>query len=326
MNKPRIIFFGTPQFAVPALEKLLESDFNIAAVVTKPDTPQGRKKVLTYPPVKEYALKHNIPVLQPEKLKDESFLNELSSEQYSNIDAFVIVAYGKIIPQTILDIPKHGSINIHPSLLPKHRGPSPLQAQLLSDDDHAGVSIMRIDQEMDHGPVLWQHEYTLNNTENYESLGDQLFNIAAEKLPEVMQAYLDGSLKPQEQDHEHATICKMISKEDGHIDWTKPADYIERMTRAYHPWPGIYTEFKAKEQLTVKILKATVSDKSSSHEPGTFFAEENKLFAACGASTKVEAESADEAGSNNTVLEIIEIQPAGKSPMSAPDFIRGYIK
>lgn len=303
-QKPTIVFFGTPEFAVPALKSLIESDCTIAAVVTQPDKRRGRNKPPISSPVKEVALEHSIPTIEPEKITDEV----IAEIKESNPNLFVIVAYGKILPQELLDIPEHGSVNIHPSLLPLYRGPSPLQSQILDGVTESGVCIMLIDEEMDHGPLLASHTVHLTGNETYESLGTELFELGAAHLPETIENYLSGDITPQEQDHSKATVCKLIKKEEGSINWNKPAEHIEKMTRAFTPWPSAYSSMN---EIDYKILKATVASITSSESPGTLFTEEKHLYASAG---------------DKTVLEILEIQPAGKSPMPAESFIQGYLK
>ena len=313
-NDLKIVFFGTPEFAVPALQSLLANDFNIAAVVTQPDKPVGRTKVLTAPPVKVLAQENNIPVLQPDKFSN------LTIKQLNNFtpDLFVIVAYGKILPQELIDIPHFGAVNIHPSLLPKYRGPSPLQAQILNGENKTGVSIMLIDNEMDHGPILKNYELRITNYAKYnqETLGKELFEIGAKHLPKTIEKYISGEVKPQEQDHSQATFTKLIKKEDGEIDWTKPAEYIEHMTRAYWPWPSAYGQLTTYNlQLTTKILKAHVGQEQTNFKPGTLFTHstgsgQETLAVACG---------------ENSILIIDKLQISGKHPISGPEFIRGHL-
>jgi methionyl-tRNA formyltransferase len=315
VNNLKIVFFGTPEFAIPSLQSLIKADFNVVAVVTQPDKPVGRKQTITSPPVKNLAQKYNIPTWQPEKITPpyDPLLKK------GGVDLFVIVAYGKILPQSLLDIPKHGSINIHPSLLPLYRGPAPLQNQILDNVTETGVSIMLIDEEMDHGPVLKNYELRIKNYEdyNYETLGRELFELGAKHLPETIIKYIKSEIKPQVQDHTKATFTKLIKKEDGQIDWHKPADYIERMTRAYSPWPSAYAKLKmkneklkTKEDLLIKIIKARVNKEKSKLLPGTIFKSLNcELAVACG---------------QGSTLIIEELQSAGKQKMTAQDFLRGH--
>ncbi len=306
MNKnTKIIFFGTPQYAVPALEKLIESGIPVISVVTRADKPTGRKKTLTPPPVKDIAKRHGIRVLQPEKITDE-FINKIRQE---NPDLFVVVAYGKILPKKLIDIPKHGSINIHPSLLPLYRGPSPLQYQILDGLTKSGVSIMLMDEKMDHGPIIANFESDILESDNCETLGKKLFQIGADNLPETICKYIAGDIVPKQQDHDKATYCEIIKKEDGKIDWNSSADYIEKMTRAYHPWPGAFSQI---EGIDVKIIKAKVSNLTLKQTfPGKASFENDKLLISCG---------------NCTTLEVLIIQPSGKKQMKGSDFARGYIK
>lgn len=304
-NNLRIIFFSTPEFSIPALRSLIEANFEVATVVTRPDKPVGRQHSVSPPPVKILAQENNIKVLQPVKIDEEVI------EQVSNLkpDLFVIVAYGKILPQKLLDIPKHGSINIHPSLLPKYRGPSPLQATLLSDDQETGVCIMLIDEAMDHGPILQTNKIQLNNNYTYETLGNELFTMGAKHLPKVIENYLSGKLKPQEQDHDKATFCKMVKKEHGQIDWQQPASYIEKMTRAYFPWPGTYGKFNNND-LEFKLLQAKVIKSKTKLNPGSpFLTDDQELAVACG---------------DSSTLLIEELQPAGKKKMTSAEFMRGH--
>lgn len=309
-EKPSIIFFGTPEFAVPSLKALIDYGYDIKAVVTRPDKPVGRKQILTPPPVKTLALNQGIALIQPDKITDE-VIAEIDSLKP---DLYVIVAYGKILPQVLLDIPPKGSINIHPSLLPKYRGPSPLQATLLSDDAGSGVCIMLIDEEMDHGPILKKIEHPLKHTETYESLGNELFKLGAQALPEVIEQYLSGALVPQQQDHQQATFTKLIKKEDGQIHWNEhTATSIERMTRAYAPWPGAFGTVNATDRsFDIKIIASRVPDQTTDRTPGTIYkTAEHELAIAC---------------NSGSVLLVDTIQPSGKPQMSAEAFMAGYLK
>jgi len=291
----KLVFFGTPEFSVPFLKALDEDeDLIVSAVICQPDKPVGRKKILTAPPTKQYALHHGIPVLQPASLKKDPIDLE--------VDLFIVVAYGKIIPQTILDIPKHGTINVHPSLLPKYRGPSPMQAAIANQDSQTGVSIMLLDAEMDHGPILAQELITLNGTETYPDLQATVHAVGCPLLVQTVKSYVAGNLQPKEQSHEDATFCKLLSREDGKIDWQESAEQIDAKRRAYTPWPGIWTQF---DDRVLKIHQLTISDKRL--QPGEYLIEDNHLFF----------------GTATTALEITEVQPEGKQRMSASDFLRG---
>jgi len=249
---PPIIFFGTSEFAVPALDALVKTDHPIAAVVTQPDKPAERGLVLRSSPVKIKALKLGLRVVEPSTLKKpeaEALLREFGAE------VAVVAAYGKIIPHNILDIFPRGVLNIHPSLLPKYRGPSPIQAAILNGDEETGVTIMLLDAEMDHGSILIQKGLRIKDYELRNELEARLAEIGANLLIEVLPQWIEGKIQPQQQNHAKVTVCKMVEKEDGKIDWSKPAVVIERMVRAYEGWPGTWTTW---EGTRLKILKARV--------------------------------------------------------------------
>src|SRR3989344_324010 len=224
----KLVFFGTSKFAVPALKKLADSDYEIAAVITQPDKPAGRKQELSPSPVKEAAQELGLKILQPSKL-DSKF-------EIPDSDIFIVASYGKIIPKSILAIPKYGTLNIHPSLLPKYRGPSPIQSAILNGDKETGVSIMVLDAEMDHGPVLANVKAQISNNKGFRELHDGLAVTGAELLMEVLAKYINGEIKPQPQDHSQVTFTKIITKDDGRIDWNKPAEVINNLIRAYEDW------------------------------------------------------------------------------------------
>ena len=239
----KIIYLGTPKFSVAILEALINSDYEVTAVITNPDAPVGRKQILTPSPVKIIAEKNKIPVIQPDEMRN------------FDVDLAIIAAYGKIISKNILDIPRFGTINIHPSLLPKYRGASPIQNAILNGDKKTGVTIMKLDEEMDHGPILANSELPIADSDTYESLSQKLAKIGAELLIKTIPEYISGKIKPIEQKHAEATYTKIIKKEDGKIDWSKNAAEIERMTRAFYPWPTAWTTWNGK---ILKILEAEV--------------------------------------------------------------------
>lgn len=247
----KIIFFGTPQEVIPVLENLTKN-FDVVAVVTTPDQKAGRKQLLTPSPVKVFAKDHNIPVLQPENNTSlKSLILNLKS------DLFVVAAYGKIIPQDVLELPKHGAINIHPSLLPKYRGSTPIQSVLLNGDTKTGITFMKMDEHMDHGPILHQIPFTLEPTDTFGWLMQSTFAQAGQILPHVIQEYLSGNLEPQPQDDSKAIYTKIIAKEDGHIDLQNPpsSEQLDRMIRAYFPWPTVWTQTKIKnKEVRIKFL------------------------------------------------------------------------
>lgn len=308
-QKHKVVFFGTSEFAVPSLSRLAASGlFEIAAVVTQPDKPAGRKQKPLPSPVKREAEAMDIPVLQPAELTPGLF-----HRRGKESDLFVVVAYGKIIPQSILVLPRFGTINVHPSLLPRYRGPSPIQTALLHGDEKTGVTVMLIDEKMDHGPILVQSPgCTIEMEDTYVTLSQRLAETGADLLINGAAGYLAEIIKPQPQDHTKATYTKLIKKEDGQIEWTRIAQEIYNQWRAFIPWPGVYTLFEKKR---IKIIRCKVSELPDGSIkpgglPGTFLAASSRLFAVCG---------------KQTALEILEIQPEGKKILTAGEFIAGYL-
>jgi len=306
----RIIFFGTPQFSADILSALLsDSEITVAAVVCQQDEPIGRKKILTPPPTKQLALLKNIPVFQPTRLKDEAFLSAIDELK---ADVAVIVAYGRILPKVLIDrIPK-GFVNLHPSLLPKYRGPSPMQAAIAAGDRITGVSIMTIDEGMDTGPLLAQQSIELAKDETTSSLTQKVVALGAPMLINALKGYMNGSITPVSQSTEGVSICKLLSREDGKIDWSESSVTIEQKIRAYTPWPGTWTTWTLNGVETiVKILQAVPAPNvSKTAINGTPFESESRLFCA----------------TSDIPLEITKLQPAGGKPMSGSDFVRGYLK
>lgn len=304
--KEKIIFFGGSSiFAVPALKELAEN-FKIALVVTNPEKPFGRKQEPKPSMVENCANKLGLPVINIEKFTDDIF-NKIKKIQP---DFFVIVDYGKIIPQTLLNIPKIGAINVHPSPLPKYRGASPLQTAILNGDKETAFSIMLIDKQIDHGPILAQKKVEIFPGETYGSLYKRLSELYPVFLVETMKKHLSGEIKPVPQDDSKASFTKFLNREDGKIDWLESAEEIERMVRAYDPWPGTYTEFKNKKIKILQCHPERAERAEGSHAPGQFFTFDKHLAAKCG----------------KGVLILDKIQPEGKRPMSGEEFARGYLK
>ncbi len=296
----RIIFIGTPEFAAIILEKLIKSGYFPIAVVTGPDKPSGRKQILVPSPVKVLAEKNKIPIFQPEKI-----INLKSEIKNLDPDLIILAAYGQIIPKDILDIPRYGALNIHPSLLPKYRGPSPIQTTILNGDSKTGVTIILMDEKIDHGPILGQKKIIINKIDSVE-LTKILAELGGDLLIEILPKYLKGEIKPKPQNHSQATYTKFIKKEDGRINWQKSAEEIERMIRAYYPWPSVFTKIKNK---ILKIFKVKILKINHKKEPGTVFLTEKKeLAVAC--------------GQDALVLE--EVQFEGKKRITAQEFINGY--
>lgn len=256
----KIVFFGTPKETIPVLESLIKN-FDVAAVITAPDQKSGRKQLLTPPPVKVFAQKNNITVIQPEN--NNSLKSSLINLQS---DLYVVAAYGKLIPNDVLELPKYGAINIHPSLLPKYRGPTPIQTALLNGDQTSGVSFIKMDEQLDHGPILQQIPFTLEKTDTFDWLMQSMFAQAAQILPQVVDEYISRKIKPKPQDDNEATYTKRITKQDGYIDLSeletlKPLEIenwrlkIARKIRAYYPWPTVWTKTKLNNRdVIIKFL------------------------------------------------------------------------
>ena len=324
MDKTKIIFWGTPEFAEIILEKLIQDkNLEILAVVTAPDKPVGRKHVLTPSPTKILAKKNNIKILQPEKL-DEEFIKKLKKninhplvpslkrKGDSNIpDLNIVVAYGKIIPLKILNIPKYKSIDIHPSILPKYRGASPIQTALLNGDKKTGVTIMQMDEKMDHGEIISKLQITISNNDNYKILAEKLAELSAKLLIKTIPEYISGKIQPAEQEHNKASFCKIIKKQDGEINWENNAEQIFNQSRAFCEWPGIFSQLTINnKQLTIKFIEIKLTNLKSNKPVSDFFVKNKQLFITCG---------------NNSVLEIIQLQPEGKKIMNAGSFINGFL-
>ena len=288
----KIVFLGTPDLAVPFLEALInESDFEIQAVITQPDRPVGRKQILTPSPVKEFALSKKLPIFEPENLRgvkgaegDERVKGIFFP--LSSADIAVVVAYGIIIPQTVLDLPWLGFLNVHPSLLPKYRGPSPIQSAIANGDEETGISIMLLNKGMDTGPILAQEKIILVADETQFSLTEKIKQLGPALLVETIKKYVAGEIKPQPQDDSQAVICKMLSRDSGKIDWSESVEKIDQKIRAYFPWPGSWTEILHNgKTLRLKILKSKLQ---------------------------------------NNVLTLLEVQPEGRAPMAYEEFVKGY--
>jgi len=296
----KIIYFGTPEFAVKPLEELYkEGSFEILGVVTQPDKPQGRKQIMTPSPVKECALKLGLKVIQPNNKKEL----EEDLKQFENVDFFVVIAYGMIITKKVINMPKYGAINVHASLLPKYRGASPIQESLLHGDSETGVSIMAMDEIMDHGNVYLIKRIKIDENDNLESLSSKLSVISAEILPHTLKDIANKSLSPLTQNHDKATFCHKIEKEDGKINFNKSASEILNTLRAFTPWPGIFTEFKGKK---LKIIETNISEDQIS--PGSFKIDGKKL----------------KIGTAKGSLLPTKLQIEGKNIMTAEAFVNGY--
>lgn len=249
----KISFFGTPQNAAIILKKLLSSKHKPSLVVTGADIQRGRGRKFQSSPIKELARDNDLKILEPGNLTDKNFIKDFSN---FSPDLAILIAYGKLIPKVVLAIPKFGFVNIHPSLLPKYRGPSPIYQTILNGDDKTGVTIIKLDEELDHGPILAQKELTVLGNETHQSLMGKLADTGSELLIDTLPFYLKGKLALKEQDHSKATYTEKITKADGFINLYNPPNpqTLDRMIRAFYPWPGVYTKLKIKNE-KLKVIK-----------------------------------------------------------------------
>lgn len=297
----RIVFFGTPELAVPSLE-VLAARHTITAVVCQPDKPQGRSAKLVPPPVKVRALELGIPVHQPAKLNDGTF--EVWLKQQAP-EACALVAYGRLLKAPILAVPQQGILNLHPSLLPKYRGPSPIQSAILAGDTETGITIMRIEMDTDAGAILLQRPYPIVHDDTTESLTVNLARAGADMLAEGIDLVAQGKATFTPQDHARATHCRMISKEDARIDWRMPAQEIHNRVRAFVPWPVAHATLGGE---TLRIYTTRVLPGNPNDEPGIVAEVTNDAFAV---------------GTGAGRLAIDRVQAAGRKPMSTAEFLRG---
>ena len=299
----KIVFMGTPDFAVGTLEAMIEAGHEVVLVVTQPDKPKGRSGALQYTPVKECALAHGIEVFQPTKIRLEENVEFL--RKY-DADIFVVAAFGQILPKSILDMPKHGCINVHASILPKYRGAAPIQWAVINGDPVTGVTIQQMDIGVDTGDIIVIKELAIAEDETGGGLFDKLAVVGAQACVEALEQIANGTATRTPQNHDEATHVSMISKEFGVIDWNKPAVEIERLIRGLNPWPSAYTKLDGK---TFKIWKASVKAENSGKEPGQV----------CNMSKE-----ALDVQTGEGVLSLMEVQLEGKKRMDAGSFLRGY--
>lgn len=304
-NNPNIVFFGTPEFAKSILNELIVSEYKPILVVSAPDKPVGRKQKLTPSPVKILAKKNNILVLQPKKL-DSAFINNL---KLNTCNLFIVAAYGKFLPKDILEIPKFGSINVHPSLLPHLRGPSPIQYAILQGDKFTGTSIMLMDEQMDHGPILAQEKFKILHSDTAEILSKKLAKQGGELLIKIIPQYIKKGIKPKTQEHVLATYSKIIIRENGKINWYNTAEDIEKQYRAFKPWPGIFTFWEGKRLKIISLKNIGRSDPPIKvTKPGRVIKYKNSFA--------IEAK--------NDFIVPLEVQFEGKKEQSAQEFLRGH--
>ena len=313
----RIIYMGTPHFAVPALEALiakaapgvlLPEGYELVTVITRPDKPAGRGKEIVYSPVKQTALAHNIPVWQPGSLKRPENIEGLAAYK---ADLYIVAAFGQILPQAVLDQPRYGTLNIHASLLPKYRGVSPISEAILQGDSETGVTIMLLDAGVDTGPILLSRAIPIAEDETTGSLTDKLAALGAEALVETIPLWVQGKITPQPQDEQKASHTHMLHKEDGEISWNRPAAVLAREVRAYNPWPSAYTYWHGR---LLKLLSAHAETLEPGAEvaPGTVTLHKEAGHQVLAIVT------------GSGLLDVDTLQLEGKKAMSAEEFVRGY--
>jgi len=299
-----LVFCGTPLFAVPTLQKLAVSDFHIQLVVTQPDRPSGRGMELTASPVKRTALELGIPVSQPEAIKNNDDFRAIL-EQIAP-DAIIVVGYGRIIPQWMIDLPKFGNINLHASWLPRYRGAAPIQWAIANGESQTGVTIMRIDAGLDTGDILLQDEEPILPDDTALTLAPRLGHTGAELMICALAGLANGTVQPQPQDNSNASLAPILKREDGRIDFSRTAAEVWNRLRGFQPWPGAFTTFRGK---TLRLLSAAPAPEVAVVKAGHFTVENGRLLLGC---------------AHGTALDVLELQVEGKRRMSAADFVNGY--
>lgn len=297
----KIVFMGTPEFAVNSLRALIQHH-EVIGVVTQPDRPAGRGNAVKVSPIKQVALEHHIPVFQPEKIRKPEAIDHLAQW---DADAYVVAAFGQILPQRLLDIPPYGSINVHASLLPRWRGAAPIQACIRAGDHQTGITIMKMDAGLDTGPMLMHRAIPIAPDETGQSLHDKLAQLGADLLIEALPKYFSGEITPIPQPEEGVTFAPQIKKEEGLINWSEPAIVIERLIRAFTPWPGTYTFWDGKQ---LKIHAGYVGDGTVPIGKVMVVGDENRIAI----------------GTGDGLFCPTEVQLEGKKRVSIADFIRGY--
>ena len=296
----RLVFLGTPAFAVPTLERVVEAGHTVLAVVTQPDRPRGRGQRPSAPPVKETALRLGLPIYQPERVRSPEAVGYLRGLV---VDAMVVVGYGQIIPQAVIDLAPMGIINVHASLLPKYRGAGPIQWAILNGDTRTGVTTMRIDAGLDTGDMLLKAETAIGAEENAIELGRRLAAMGAELLVETLAGLAAGTIVPRKQDPAEATYAPLLKKEDGVIDWNQPAEVIHNRIRGLQPWPGASTTFRGQR---LHVWRGKLGGPGSGQGPGRVVGL-RPLVVGCGTGT----------------LELVEVQLEGRKRISTSDFVNG---
>ncbi|MBU2872872.1 methionyl-tRNA formyltransferase [Marinobacter salexigens] len=298
----RLVFAGTPDFAATALSALLGTHHTLVGVYSQPDRPAGRGRKLQPSPVKQVALDNGIPVFQPESLKTPEAQQELANLRP---DVMIVAAYGLILPEAVLAIPVHGCLNIHASLLPRWRGAAPIQRAIAAGDENTGITIMQMDKGLDTGDMLLKSATAIESNDTGGSLHDRLAQMGGQAILEALELLEKGELQGEAQNNEQACYAHKLSKEEGHIDWSQSAQNIERLIRAFNPWPGTYTDF---EQQRLRIHEAIATDEQSQNPPGTVIKREREgIDIACGTGT----------------LRITRLQLSGSRAQSVNDLING---
>jgi methionyl-tRNA formyltransferase len=301
----RLVFCGTPQFAVPTLKALLHAGHDIQLVVTQPDRPSGRGMQLVAPPVKQAAMDAGLPVFQPEKIKNnQEFREKLEAVQPQ---AIIVVAYGRIIPKWMLDLPSYGNLNLHASLLPKYRGAAPIQWAVANGELVTGATTMRIDEGLDTGDILLQRELPIAPDQTAEDIFPLLAEMGAPLMVETLEKLEAGTVTPKQQDEALSTLAPILKREDGLVDFARPAMRIYNRWRGFQPWPGAYTYFKGKKLVLHRLIPMELRGEQSN--PSEVRIERDRLLVDCG---------------ENSRIEIFEVQPEGKKRMPVADFLRGY--
>ncbi|HEX9878809.1 MAG TPA: methionyl-tRNA formyltransferase [Candidatus Binatia bacterium] len=303
MSQPwRIVFMGTPRSAAVTLERLLQGPDPVVGVVTRPDRPAGRGQKTIASPVSAVSLAYNKPVLAPQRVKDAAFLSALTAWAP---DVIVVVAFGRILPRAVLDLPAHGCINVHYSLLPKYRGAAPMTWALANGETKTGVTTMKLVEEMDAGPVLLREEVAIGPGETAATLEEKLTPLGARLLLETLKRLKEGTVRETPQRDNEATFAPMLKKEDGRIDWTRPATVIERLVRAFSPWPSAYTHWQGR---LLKVHRAEITTAGEPAAPGEVVrADSTGLWVGTGAG----------------VLNLVEVQMENKKRLPGPEFVRG---
>jgi len=299
----RIVFMGTPEFAVPSLDALLKSGDDVVGIVTQPDRPKGRGQVLTFSPVKQVALRESIPILQPTKMKDPEFLASLTAWKP---DVIAVAAFGRILPPVILSLPPNGCINVHGSLLPKYRGAGPIQWAIINGETETGITTMLMDEGMDTGAMLLQEAIPIEPHDTAGSLSPKLAELGGRLLVQTIAQLKTGSIVPRPQDHTKATMAPLLKKEDGVLDWSLPAQSIANRIRGLTPWPGAYTFF-GSDRWT--IIKAVSSAEQSRETPGRIVAV---------------TKDAITVSTGEDSLTLLDIQPANSRRMTVAQYLAGH--